>query len=98
MCQEELIGVLMTSICEKPASSVASLLDIKWVNNQQTDHPHLEACPYRVQTKYFTADIHLYACADPSELTDAELAQFEALVVLFDANCDNFKEKVSYQC
>lgn len=84
----------MTSICEKPPSSVAALLDVN--GSLYRDHPLLEAFPYRVQTKYFTADINLYACADPSELSDAELSQFEALVVLFDANCDNFKEKVEY--
>lgn len=83
----------MMSICEKPASSVAALLDVTRGPTLRQDHPFLEAFPYRVRTKYFTADIQLYACADPSELSDAELAQFEALVVLFDANCDNFKEK-----
>lgn len=95
--RQEFTGVLMMSICEKPASSVAALLDVTRGPTLRQDHPFLEAFPYRVRTKYFTADIQLYACADPSELSDAELAQFEALVVLFDANCDNFKEKVRLQ-
>ncbi|XP_003747819.1 uncharacterized protein LOC100908145 [Galendromus occidentalis] len=90
MGPEDLTGVLVTSICEKIPSSLASLLEANDAPVQH--HPLLQAYPLHVKTKYFTADIHLFACKDPTDLSDDELSQFEALIVLFDANCDNFKE------
>lgn len=90
MGPEDLTGVLVTSICEKDPSSLVSLLEASEPAVER--HPLLQAYPLHVKTKYFTADIHVFACKDPADLSDDELSQFEALIVLFDANCDNFKE------
>lgn len=100
MSQDEpLYGALIISCSSSPPEDLVKLiLELQELPESLQIHGKVTAYPWHIETKYYHADIHLFATNGKDLVSNSFADGVQAVIIYFDSHCSNrFEEVKSWQ-